>query len=136
MFDYGVSFFLKESRRFFVFSALLSALGFVWELTQVFLLLNFLGVQASGLIVALFYLSIYFFNGVPVFGGFGFGEVGAFVSGSFLGASPELSLSLALLLRSRQLVALFVGGAVFILHELKELRGNHWFSNGKQTAGS
>jgi uncharacterized protein (TIRG00374 family) len=120
LFDYGLSFFVRESRRYLILALGCTVLGFLWELVQLFLILSFLGVQLNLTQIFVFYLVIYFFNSVPVFGGLGFGETGAFISGSFLGVPDSTSLSLAILLRFRQVVLLVLGGSFFMTTAIKE----------------
>ncbi|KKU10895.1 MAG: hypothetical protein UX65_C0006G0012 [Parcubacteria group bacterium GW2011_GWB1_46_8] len=120
LFDYGLSFFVKESRKYLILASLITVIGFVWELAQIFLILSFLGVHPSVTQVFVFYLVIYFFNGVPAFGGLGFGEAGAFLSGSILGVPDHISLSLAVLLRARQIIILVLGGSFFMVTAIKE----------------
>ncbi|MEW5805614.1 MAG: lysylphosphatidylglycerol synthase transmembrane domain-containing protein [Patescibacteria group bacterium] len=124
LFDYGISFFLKESKTYLVKSFLVSILGFVWELAQIWLVLLFLGVWSDFLMVAMFYLAINFFNSVPVFGGIGFGEVGAFLAGASLGISDSTALSLVLLLRLRQLVVILIAGWLFVQDNVKSFFGS------------
>lgn len=109
LFDFGVSFFLKESRFYLIKAFLISFLGFIWEFCQIGLILYFLEVPFSFLSISVFYLAINFFNSIPVFGGLGFGEAGAFLAGASLGISDVSSLSLSLLLRLRQAEMLIVG---------------------------
>jgi len=47
---------------------------------------------------------------VPVFGGIGFGEAGAFLAGASLAIPDAQSMALMALLRLRQVVILVVGG--------------------------
>jgi uncharacterized membrane protein YbhN (UPF0104 family) len=140
LFDYGLSFFLKESRRYLIAATLITVLGFVWELVQVFLVLRFLGVFPNITQVFVFYLAIYFFNSVPVFGGLGFGEAGAFLSGSLLGVPSHLSLALALILRSRQIILLVFGGTLFMATAIKEsltrLRSPRFLENRPDSANN
>lgn len=121
LFDYGISFFIKESRRFFVFGVALGVIGFWWEVTQVALVLSFLGVELTPLAVSLFYTGIYFFNSVPVLGGIGFGETGAFAAGAMLGVPDPVSVSVVLALRVRQILSLVIGGMFFIFDEIRDL---------------
>lgn len=124
LFDYGVSFFLKESRSYLIKALGVSLLGFLWELGQIWLILTFLGREADFLMVSWFYLVINFFNSVPVFGGVGFGEAGAFLAGASLGVSDSVALSLVLLLRLRQLMIILVGGWLFIQDSLRFFLGS------------
>jgi len=114
LFDYGVSFFMKESRKYLILAIILSILGFYWEILQIELALWFLQIPHSFLITLVFYLGISYFNSVPVFGGIGFGESGAFLAGSALGIEEAYSLSLMLVLRIKQIVILIVGGLIFL----------------------
>ncbi len=114
LFDFGISFFLKESKKYLTLGFLISVLGFLWEMAQIGISLWFLGVQPDFLTVAVFYLTINFFNSVPVFGGVGFGEAGAFLAGSSLGIADSTSLALVLLLRLKQLEIILIGVWLFI----------------------
>ncbi len=118
LFDFGISFFLKESKKYLAFGLLISVIGFLWEMAQVGIGLWFLGVQPDFLTVAVFYWAINFFNSVPVFGGIGFGEAGAFLAGSSLGIADSTSLALVLLLRLKQLEIIAIGGWLFIKDSL------------------
>ena len=114
LFDYGVSFFVKESRKYLILAIILSILGFYWEILQIELALWFLGIPHNFLTTLVFYLGISYFNSVPVFGGIGFGESGAFLAGSALGIEQAYSLSLMLVLRIKQIVILIIGGLIFL----------------------
>ena len=121
LFDFGISFFLKESKKYLALAFLTSFLGFLWEMGQIFLGLLFLGVEPQFLTVVIYYLAINFFNSVPVFGGIGFGEAGAFLAGSSLGIPDSTSLALVLLLRLKQLEIILIGGWLFIKDSLAGL---------------
>jgi uncharacterized protein (TIRG00374 family) len=122
LFDYGISFFLKYSRPWLVRAVLLGIAGFAWELVQVYLVLSFLGVSPGVLMVCVFYVAIYFLNGVPVFGGLGFGEIGAFLSGALFGIPDGTSVAVSLLLRMRQIVVFVVGTALLVKDEVQDVR--------------
>jgi len=113
LFDFGISFFLKESKRYLFSGLFVSLLGFLWEMAQIFLGLYFLGQRPDFLTVAVFYLAINFFNSMPVFGGIGFGEAGAFLAGTSLGVPDSTSLALALILRVKQIEILVIGAWLF-----------------------
>ena len=113
LFDFGISFFLKESKKYLFQGFLVSVLGFMWEMAQIGIGLWFLGVLPDFLTVAVFYLAINFFNSVPVFGGIGFGEAGAFLAGSSLGINDSTSFALVLLLQLKQLEIILIGGSLF-----------------------
>ena len=120
LFDYGVSFFVKESKKYLISAIILSLLGFYWEILQIELALWFLGIPHNFLMTLVFYLGISYFNSVPVFGGLGFGESGAFLAGSALGIEKAYSLSLMLVLRIKQIVILIIGGLIFLREFLEK----------------
>ena len=114
LFDYGISFFLRESRFYLLAAIAVTCVGFVWEVVQVGLVAWFLGIPTDPVTIAVLYVGVGLFNSVPVFGGLGFGEAGAFLAGASVGIPDAQSLSLMFLLRVRQIAVLALGSLNFI----------------------
>jgi len=110
LFDYGISFFMKNALRYAYIGVAISAIGFFWEVVQLSIVASFVGIGITPLAIAVLYVVINFFNSVPVFGGIGFGEAGAFLAGASLAIPDAQSMALMALLRLRQVVILVVGG--------------------------
>ncbi len=114
LFDYGISFFLRESRAYLIGAIAVTCLGFVWEVAQVGLVAWFVGIPTDPITIAVLYVGVGLFNSMPVFGGLGFGEAGAFLAGASVGIPDAQSLSLMFLLRVRQVAVLAIGSLNFI----------------------
>ncbi len=121
LFDYGISFFLHESRRYLIAAALVTVAGFSWEIAQIGFVARFLGIPTDALTVAVLYIGVGLFNSMPVFGGLGFGEAGAFFAGASVGVGDAQSLALMFLLRVRQLFVLALGALYFIRDALSSV---------------
>ena len=126
LFDYGISFFLRESRPYLIAAIAVTCVGFVWEVAQIGLVAWFLGIPTDPVTIAVLYVGVGLFNSVPVFGGIGFGEAGAFLAGASVGIPDVQSLSLMFLLRVRQIAVLALGSINFIRDALDAfVRGHH-----------
>lgn len=108
-FDQMLVKFVRGSRRPILAAILISALGYALEIVEVGIVLWFLGRKPELLTVLVIYLAIYVPKTLPVPGGLGFAEAGGAFAPALIGSSGALGLSVALLLRARDLTGLAVG---------------------------
>jgi len=101
--------FSRSGRRSILSAILISAGGYIFEILGVAMALWFLGRKPDILSVAVIYLAIYVPKALPVPGGLGFAEAGGALAPALIGSSGALGLTVALLLRARDLTGLTVG---------------------------
>jgi|GEM_PF-2572107 len=110
---------LLRSRRLVAIAFLISAIGFLWEIAQVAIVLHFLGLPLRALSSIGVYLGMAISGVIPVPAGIGFKEAGGTFAGAHLGIGGLYGLTAILLLRLRDLSTLLAGGILFLRERLR-----------------
>lgn len=110
--------FFRELRPRAFAAVVLTVIGFLWEPFQVGILLSFLGEPLPFWQVFWLYHAILFPRLLPVPAGVGFSEAGGTIFSQALGIGGGLGLTTGLLVRLKDLPAVFVGLLVLLFRSL------------------
>jgi len=103
-----------QRKKLVIGTLTISFAGLFWEVTQIMIVLKFLGV-AGGVLPAIgIFLGEAIPGSVPVPGGIGFKETGAALAGAYFGLGGGVGLATMLFLRLRDLATLLVAALIFL----------------------
>lgn len=106
--------FVREKRQAMWLAIFISFIGYLWEVMQVGIVLYFLGLPITILHMIAMHIAISLPKTLPTPGGLGFAETGGAFGSVVIGSSPILGLTVAVILRARDLSGLLIGLLAFL----------------------